>query len=149
MDIITGLSAISQALEIAKKLKQFEKQLDDAQFKLQMSELYVSLSDAKIALADARTEIADRDAEIARLKQVAATKMRTVSYRGYNFGIDDNGRSIGRPFCPVCEKQKGIQIQITRGGSRPDFCPSCKAEFGTGGYPWRLPDDFEIPPRSE
>ena len=146
MDIMTGLTAISQALDIAKKLRGFEKQLNDAEFKYQLAELYTSLSDAKIALADARLVIAERDAEIAQLKEKDSAKMRTVSYRGYNFGIDENGESIGRPFCPVCEKKEGMQIQITRGlRGVADLCPSCKAVYGSGGYPWRLPDDFEIP----
>jgi hypothetical protein len=146
MDIMTGLSAASKALEIAKSLREFESQINDATFKHQISELYLALADAKIALADARQEISDKDAEIAKLQAVEASKMRTVSHRGYNFGIDDSGKSIGRPFCPVCEKTKGIQVQITRGLSKHDLCPSCHAVYGTGGYPWKLPDDFEIPP---
>ncbi|MCM2561010.1 hypothetical protein M8756_01880 [Lutimaribacter sp. EGI FJ00015] len=146
MDIMTGLSAAAKALEIAKSLREFEGKLNDATFKHQIAELYTALADAKMALADARQELSDKDAEIARLKAVDASKMRTVSYNGYNFGIGADGKPIGRPFCPVCEKTKGIQVQITRGLSKHDLCPSCKAVYGTGGYPWKLPDDFEIPP---
>ena len=145
MDIMTGLTAISQALDIAKKLKNFENELNDAEFKNQLADLYMALSDAKISLADARQLVADRDAEIASLKAVASNKMRTVSYRGYNFGIDEDGKSIGRPFCPVCEKKQDMQIQITRGVGKHDLCPSCKGVYGTGGYPWKLPDGFDIP----
>ena len=146
MDIMTGLSAASKALDIAKSLREFESKLNDATFKHQIAELYTVLADTKMALADARQEIADKDAEIAKLKAVEASKMRTVSHRGYNFGIDENGKSIGRPFCPACEQKSGHQVQITRGLGKHDFCPSCQAVYGTGGYPWKLSDDFEIPP---
>lgn len=145
MDVMTGLAAASKALELARSLREFEKQLNDADFKYQIAELYTALSDAKVSLADARQTIADLEAEIAKLKEIDAKKMRTVTYKGYSFGIDENGESIGRPFCPNCEKTKGLQIQITRGAGRHDLCPSCKSVYGTGGYPWKLPDNFELP----
>lgn len=145
MDIMTGLTAISQALDITKKIRDLDGQLSDAEFKMQIADLYVSLSDAKIALADAKQTLAERDAEIASLKTHSVGKMRTVSHRGYNFGIDENGKSIGRPFCPVCEKKENMQVQISRGTSKHDLCPSCKAVYGSNGYPWRLPNDFQIP----
>lgn len=142
MDIMTGISAVSTALDIAKKLKELEKQYNDAEFKLQIAELLMALADAKAALAEARNSLIEKDDEIRALKDAKAAKIRTVQYRGYNFGIDAAGNSIGRPFCPVCEK-KGIQIQLIRATSTKDMCPSCKAPFG--GHPYKLPVGFAIP----
>jgi hypothetical protein len=142
MDIITGLSAASSAINIAKQLKEFEKKFNEAEFKLRISELLLSLADVKESLADARQTILDKDEEIRALKAAKAASMRTVSYRGYNFGIDAEGKSIGRPFCPVCEK-KGIQIQLVRATSRHDICPSCQAPYSD--HPYKLPSSVVIP----
>ena len=141
MDLMGGLTAVSKGLEIVKALRDLESKVNDSSFKFQIAELYTALADAKIALADAKEELAERDKVIAHLKTVQDSKMPVVNYRGYNFGIDESGDSIGRPFCPACEKKDGAQIQITRGLSRHDLCPRCKAVYGTGGYPWMLPDD--------
>lgn len=141
MDLMSGLAALGKSLEIVKALRELEGKFNDSTFKHQIAELYSALADARIALADAREEIASRDREIAELKSIKDTKMTVVSYRGFNFGIDESGESIGRPFCPVCEKKDGSQIQISRGTSRHDLCPRCKGIYGTGGYPWKLPDD--------
>lgn len=140
MDLMSGIAAIQKSLEIAKALKELEAKFNDSSFKYQIAELYSALADARIALANAREEIASRDREIAELKSIKNTKMTVVSYRGFNFGIDESGDSIGRPFCPVCEKKDGLQIQISRGTSRHDLCPRCGAVYGTGSYPWTLPD---------
>lgn len=142
MDIMNGLGAVSAAIDIAKKLKELEKKYNDAEFKLQISELLLSLADAKTALAEARQGLLDKDEEIRSLKEAKDSKMRTVQHRGYNFGIDATGKSIGRPFCPVCEK-KGIQIQLTRATGRHDICPACKAPYSS--HPYTLPADFKIP----
>ena len=141
---MTGLSAIAQALDITSKLRNLDEELNTAEFKIQIADLYMSLSEVKISLADAKHLIAMRDAEILSLKNIASSKMRTVSYRGYSFGIDEQGKSIGRPFCPVCEKKENLQIQITRATSTKDLCPACNAVFGSSGYPWKLPDSTQI-----
>lgn len=141
MDIVGALTTVGQALDIAKKLKDMEKGLGEAEFKLQIADLMMKLADAKVALASAITEVEGLKTEIRDLKQKKASRMRTVTYRGYNFGIDANGKQIGRPYCPVCEA-KGMQIQLTQVSSTLDMCPSCKAEYR--GHPWRLPPDFDI-----
>ena len=91
MDIMTGISALSQALNIAKQLKEFEREFKDAEFKLKIADLYSSLADAKIALADAKIELDAKEAEIERLKRThrrleeardlpAAEKLSTLLY---------------------------------------------------------------------
>lgn len=137
MDIIGGLAAVSQALDIAKKLRDFEKQFNNAEFKLELAELYSKLADTKIALSDAKQLLQDRDEEIKLLKQNKEERVKTISYRGFNFGLDQSGRPIGRAFCPVCEK-KGEQIQLTRLKGRAEQCPSCDAKYD--GHPTYLPE---------
>lgn len=139
MDVMSGLTAVGKALEIVKTLKDLEGQINDANFKLQVAELHSSLADAKIALADAKETIAEKDREIVKLKEVQANKKAVVAYQGFNFGLDENGASIGRPFCPVCEQERGLQVQIMRGTAKRDLCPKCKGIYSD--YPWRLPPE--------
>ncbi len=145
MDVVTGLTAVGKAIEIARSAKKLGDEINNAELKYQLAELYTLLADTKMALADAKQVIAEKDAEIEKLKKIQSSKMRTIKYRGYNFGIDENNKSIGRPFCPACEQKSGFQIQISRGISNHDLCPTCKAVYSTSSYPWRLPEGYEIP----
>lgn len=139
MDIISGLAAASQALEIAKQLREFDKSFQDAEYKLKIAELYTALSDTKMALADAREALQSKDATIADLKRVQAGKMRTVAYKGFNFGIDAKGEPIGRPYCNVCEQKTGLQVQISNVHG-VIYCSQCKTTHPAS--PKELPREF-------
>ena len=139
MDIVSGLTAVGKALEIVRVLKDLEGQINGATFKIQIADLYSALADAKIALADAREELSSKDSEIAKLKTIRSTKKPVVSYRGFNFGLDENGDSVGRPFCPVCEQERDLQVQIMRATSTHDLCPKCQGIYS--GYAWKLPSE--------
>lgn len=143
MDFMTGLAAVGKALEIVKSLREVEVKSNDAAFKLQVADLYTALADAKIALAEAKEQAGEQEREIKRLKDIQAKQMPTVSYNSYTFGIDENGKSIGRPFCPICEQECGHQIQLVRslGPGRSDACPRCKAIYTD--HPSKLPDEYQ------
>jgi hypothetical protein len=64
MDIMTGLSALTQALNVANWLRGIEKEFDAAEFKMKIADLYSSLAEAKM---DAKTEMDNKQAEIAAL----------------------------------------------------------------------------------
>jgi chromosome segregation ATPase len=68
MDIITGLAAAAQALDITKKLRDLSADLDTATYRAQIAELYSNLADVKMALSDAREAIHDRDQRIRKLE---------------------------------------------------------------------------------
>jgi len=139
MDIMSGLSAASKALDIVKALRDLEGQANDATFKLQIAELHSALADAKIALSEAKERLANQEQEIARLQEVQGSKMEVVRYKGFSFGIDEDGEPIGRPFCRVCEANDGVQIQLTGGPGLNDFCPRCNSVFNRRDYPYALP----------
>jgi hypothetical protein len=145
MDIASGLSALSSALGALKGLAELDRTLDQAEFKLKIATIYTELADARMALSDARESIHQRDGEIARLKAKESSQLPVVSHNGYNFGIAADGRSIGRPFCPVCEKTNGLQIQLTPSIGGGDACPKCKANFR--GIPWQLPEEKQPQPK--
>ncbi|WP_299941165.1 hypothetical protein [uncultured Nitratireductor sp.] len=123
MDIISGLAAASQALDVAKKLRQFEKSFDEAEFKLQIAELYTALSEVKIALADAKETIAEKDAEIRRLTEIQLGNLKVVRRDGFPFGVE-NGKVLPIPFCPTCE-QAGTQNLFSSPIKGKFYCSVC------------------------
>lgn len=138
MDVMMGLTAVSKGLDIVRTLRDIEVKSNDAAFKLNIADLHGALADAKIALADAKEALAEKDRKIRSLEEVQAGKMPIVRHNGFSFGINDDGSSIGRPFCPTCEQQHGLQIQIMRADSTHDLCPKCHGIYSD--YTRKLPE---------
>jgi len=141
MDITSAISTISQSIEIIRFLKDIEKDYSNAEFKLKFAELYSNLAEVKVALSDAQTKISEQERIIEQISSKNVQKLMTVEYRGYSFGIDKSGNSIGRPFCNVCLNQDGLQMQLVRMDSTIDMCPRCKAVYS--GHPYKLPENYE------
>jgi hypothetical protein len=141
MDIMAGLAALSQALTIAKELRQIEKGFNEAEFKLKVAELYSMLADAKVALADAKTEIEAREAEIKALTGQFQVRAATVEYEGYKYEQGPDGKPVGWPYCPICENE-GRMVRTTYSGEvrGEGLCPYCKAVY-------RYVEDFAYPSR--
>ncbi|WP_296766233.1 hypothetical protein [Sediminimonas sp.] len=68
MDIASGLSAASTAINIAKDLRDIDRSVDEATFKLKIAELTKALADTEIALSEARTELSEKQVEINELE---------------------------------------------------------------------------------
>lgn len=99
MDISAALTVISQAIGLAKDLRDIDNNLDTATHKAKMAELYGSLADVKMALTDARSELHDKNAEIEKLHQTIAT-LKTGE------------------TCPIC----GIgNLKVTSSSAHPHF----------------------------
>ena len=68
MDVMTGLAAASQALGIAKDLKELDASIGKAEFKLKIAELTEALADTKVALSEAKMSLAEKDTAISNLE---------------------------------------------------------------------------------
>lgn len=68
MELGAALSALSNAMTLAKTLRGIQQNYDLASVRAQMSEIYDALAEARIALADAKSAIAEQDALIKELK---------------------------------------------------------------------------------
>jgi hypothetical protein len=139
MDIMTGISAVAQAMNIVKGLREIDKGFDAAEFKLKIADLYSALADAKVALADAKTEIESKQTEIEALTAQFQVRTATVEYKGYKYERGADGKPVGYPYCPVCESN-GKMIQTAYSGAHRELsCPRCKAAYGhvaqVFGYP--------------
>ncbi len=114
MDIAAALSAVSNAMMLAKSLRGIQQDYDLASVRSQMAEIYDALADARIALADAKSVIAERDLQIKELEggpvpgepcpYCGARAMRLTS-QGMN-----GQREIWT--CGVCEKQKEVRHDL-------------------------------------
>jgi hypothetical protein len=139
MDIMTGISAVAQALNVANWLRGIEKEFDAAEFKIKIADLYSALADAKVALADAKTEMDSKQAKIDTLIAQFQVRADTVSYNGYKYERGPDGKPVGHPFCPVCESNgKMTRTTYSLTGNRYEVrCPRCKAIYpGVSNFPY-------------
>ena len=102
MDIMTGLSAISQTLDITKELRQIDRELDKAELKLRLADLVDGLLEAKEALQDAKERERELRQEILELKEALADRGRFEDERGLLYRLDNEGRRDGEPYCNLC-----------------------------------------------
>jgi hypothetical protein len=108
MDIVGGLSALSQAVTLLRDLRDIDREVDEAAFKLKVAEIQNGLADAKIALADAKVALSsESDKNLQLLRELdelrngdycpkcRTGRMRLVntefhSHRGLgHFGVED------------------------------------------------------------
>jgi len=122
VDIISGLSAASQAIKIAKDLRSLDRSVDEADFKLKLAELTEALADTRIALSEAKEDIAEKDSEIrklqSQLESVRAGEMCPVCGEGRlktkqvvdhptfgELGVQEKHLSCDNPNCQHSEKR--------------------------------------------
>ena len=68
MDIVSGITAASQALGIVKQLQDIDVSVSKSEAKLKIAELRENLADIKIALSEARIEISEKNEVIRSLE---------------------------------------------------------------------------------
>lgn len=130
MEILAGIAAAKQALDIAKTLKGIEKSYDGATLRAQLAELISALADAKMAMVDAKEALAEKDRLIEELKDNFQTRSDLMRGDGdYHYFPGPNGSPLGFPVCPTCEADGRI-IQLKQNGrANQAKCPKCKSEF--------------------
>lgn len=135
MDIAGSLSAVTSALGLVKELREIDAQFDKAEMKLKIAELTSALSDAKLGLADIAEELKNKEAEIARLRGIIDFRDTKLVDRGqFRYFSDSEGKPIGHPLCPPCEKNGDflsvVQDRSKGIGKITYYCPKCKANYG-------------------
>ena len=140
MDIVTGISAASEALKIVKTLKDVENSLDNAEFKLRVVGLIDHLLEAKEALQDAKERERKLSKQIYDLKEQLRDQQRHEDDQGMLFELDADGDRSGEPFCNKCyvdsNKQKKFRL-IRKAGDRPYYqCPKCNCIADIEPYTW-------------
>lgn len=137
MDIMTGLSALNSAIDIAKKLNSVDDAIEKAELRLKLAELIGYLADAKVMLVQAKEEISARDGELSRMRDTLKVRAETVVVRSHHYRKNAEGQPVGRPFCPRCMEADGkmISMQHKAGmGSMYVHCPQCKIDIQAPTY---------------
>ena len=135
MDIISGISAATEALKLTKELREIGREIDKAEFKLRLVDLTDQLLSAKEALNDARERERQLLNEINELKTKIEFRSKLEDENGRLFELDDSGKRVGQPYCNLCyvREEKLYRLRhITRSDYDTDlyFCDNCR----TGAY---------------
>ena len=128
MNMLGGLTAIKQTLDITKELRSVDARLSDAEYKLRIADLVGGLLEAKEALQDARDERRNLLEQIAELKTKLSERGNFEDENGLLFSLDENKTRIGEPYCNHCyvntEKLFRLVHSIWSGANRYD-CSHC------------------------
>ena len=133
MDIMLTISAITSALDIVKKVRDIDKNIDAAEYRSRIAEILDALTEAKLALIEAKSVIADKDEEIRTLKSTAQQTSSLVLHKGYYYKKNADGAPTGKPHCPVCLQKHKMIFQLekdTNFPGHPWICPSCNNQIG-------------------
>jgi hypothetical protein len=124
-------NAIQSAIEIATRLRNMSKKIEDAEIKTLFADLMGQLADAKLECVNLKTEIASLKEK--NQEQAAALKKRDEGKPKLANGVykfeDDDGE-----FCTRCWDAQKQRIRVTElSGAFRDIgratCPQCKAVF--------------------
>ena len=125
MDVVKG---IQSAIEIAGKLRELSKKIQDADFSMLLADLTMQLADTKLEIANLKTELAkeiDEKQELQKRLNNKETDKPVPKDGGYSFGDDSS------LYCTGCFDSK--QQKITLGKAPGGFesfgkwrCPVCK-----------------------
>src|SRR5208282_5906708 len=93
IDWPVALSAVSQAIKLARDLSSIDKEISQADLKLKIADLTETLATIKLAMTEAKTDAAEKDEEIARLKTLQKRVVEgTVEIRGYRYRNRTDGK---------------------------------------------------------
>lgn len=141
MDLMTGLAAASQALGIAKQIRDIDVSFDKADFKLKIADITERLADVKLALLEAKSELDEKNAEIARFKTVLQFRVEAViEHGGLNYWKRNDGTVDTIAFCPKCFN-RGTHIKPMRqANANFAVCPECGNEYSVRALMYRGED---------
>lgn len=121
MELGAALSAISNAMALAKTLRGIQQDYDIASIRAQMAEIYDALADARIALAEAKGTIAERDLKIKELEggPVPGEPCPYCGARAMRMTSQSMNSQRELWTCGECGQEKEIRHDLT-GGRRPN-----------------------------
>jgi hypothetical protein len=134
IDILSGITAVSETLKITKELRSIDDKVAVADLKLRLSDVVDGLLEAKEALQDANERERDLKAEIEQLKAQRDLKERLEDDNGLLFKVDQERNRIGEPYCNHCYADSGKLFRLIRRNDSFGFayrCTSCGQGFGS------------------
>jgi uncharacterized paraquat-inducible protein A len=125
VDIVTGLSATSNAISIIKAIKDTDKALDSVALKAQLVDALDQLMNAKLSQIELAEKVTELEKEVQRLR----ASNDQIDCNGYKYN-DNEGQPIGWPACPKClENERRISFLLQDGAINSSKCPRCDSKF--------------------
>jgi hypothetical protein len=134
MDIVTTLSSIKTAYDLAKDLKETKSLMDNADINLKVADLVVALADARIDLAEIKNQMIEKDKEIEELKEHLEKKDSIKFEDPFIFRII-NEKKEEIPYCPKCYHSNSnlVPLLSKEGFSKGSHqCSVCESWYGKG-----------------
>ena len=129
MDIMMGLSAIKQTLDITKDLRDIDDKINVADIKLRLSDIVERLLEAREALYDAKERERELLEKIVQLEAALNKKPRLQDERGLLYEIDESNARKGEPYCNQCyvkEDKLFRMLSTERATGFGYVCSNCK-----------------------
>ena len=131
--IVTALSGIKTATEIAQLLKTSDDAYLKAELKLRMAELMIALADTKIAISELKEIIQKKDDEISLLssknKEIDSLIFIEPIYRKKL----ENGEYEGY-YCQRCYDVDKKVVRLIKHNSDSYYCNECKNTYYGPNY---------------
>lgn len=130
VSIIATIAAIKNSIDIVKAVKDADYDLDKAILKEKIAVLVDSLLEAKIQASESLDLLQEKDLRITELEALLKFKSKLKRKDNKYYEVDENGESIGEPYCPRCweiDKNPTYLLQIEENYFR---CANCKNFFG-------------------
>ncbi|MDO8983349.1 hypothetical protein [Cypionkella sp.] len=137
MDLMMGLSAIKQTLDITKELRSIDDKIVVAEFKLRISDIVDRLLDAKQALIEAPERELELRNEVSELRSAQVLRAKLQDENGLLYEIGADGEHAGEPYCNLCFVTQNSLIRLRHhaakaGGDAHYQCDNCKTRITTG-----------------
>lgn len=125
------LSSVGHAINLAKRLREISKNIEDAEFKNILADLNLELADTKLALASVMEENAQLKLELTQFKHSQGSGRGELVFKEFAYYTQDGDG----PFCSACYETKKQQIRLSKvTGAFTTFghskCPSCDEYYG-------------------
>ena len=129
MDIITGittaLATLKTGYEIKKLAGNLDSEVEQGELRIEVRKLQDLLIQSKDEILNNREFLREKDKRIAELEDLLKFKSKLVRKDGMYFEADENGNSIGDPYCSNCWESNNKMIHLNDFGGLHK-CPSCK-----------------------
>lgn len=130
MDVVAN---ISNAIEIAKKLRELSRKVKEADFRMLLADLTDQLGDAKLQAANLKIELADA------LRKINELERRAAQVASAEPQVHDGAYVFGDPsrhYCTGCYDARGQksllnELKAPWNSFGKWQCPVCGKTFGT------------------
>ena len=132
MDIIGGMNAANQALNMINELRKLDKEMDKADLKLRLVDLADKLLESKQALQDAQQREFDFKAKITQLEAELAERGDFEDEDGLLHELDNDRKRLPGPFCNHCYVKEGKLFRLIFGSDMRGAyrCSNCDGYYG-------------------